>query len=71
MGDTVSAIENLELFSQQTNYPYLVIPFLRMDPLVDNISDLPEFNRILDDMEVRFWRRHDQIRNTLEGENLI
>ncbi|MBE9511381.1 MAG: AraC family transcriptional regulator, partial [Bacteroidetes bacterium] len=70
-GDTENAIENLELFSQQTNYQYLIIPFLQIDPLIDNIKDLPEFKKILSDMEIKFWNSHKQIKASLEEKDLL
>ena len=60
-GDTKKAIEQLELFSQQDNYDYWVIVFLKMDPLMDNIKDLPEFKKIFSDIENKFWKNHKQI----------
>jgi len=70
-GDTENAIEQMGLFSQQTNYPYLVIPFLKMDPLTDNIKDLPEFKKILSDIEIKFWNSHKQIKASLEEKELL
>jgi hypothetical protein len=61
----------LELFSTQTNYQYLIIPFLKIDPLMDNIKDLPEFKRILNDMESIFWNRHKQLKASLEEKDLL
>ena len=71
MGDTINAIEHLELFSQQTNYHYWIILFLKIDPLIDNIKDLPEFNKILTDLEIKFWRRHKRIKASLKEKNLL
>jgi TolB-like protein/AraC-like DNA-binding protein/Tfp pilus assembly protein PilF len=70
-GDTKKAIEHMKIFSQQSNYDYWVIIFVEMDPLIDNIKDLPEFNRILTDLEIKFWRRHKRIKASLEEKNLL
>lgn len=70
-GHVEKAIEHLELFSAHTNYNYLIIPFLQVDPLVDNIRDHPEFAAILETMEVTFWERHGQIRAYLEEKGLL
>ncbi len=71
IGNPGKAIENLEIFSHQDNYPYLIIPLLKIDPLVDNIKDLPEFNRILKNMETNFWKNHNQIKASLEEKELL
>lgn len=70
-GESENAIENLRLFSQHTNYSQLLIPFLRIDPLVDNIKDHPEFQSILDGMENQYWKNHKQIRASLEESGLL
>ena len=70
-GDTENAIEQMKLFSQQTNYHYWIILFIKMDPLVDNIKDLPEFKKILNDLEKKFWRSHKQIKGSLMEKELL
>jgi len=70
-GDTEKAVENMKLFSQQDNYPYWYILFLGIDPLFDNIKDIPEFRKILNDIEVKFWNRHNQIKTSLEEKGLL
>ena len=70
-GDTKNAIEQLELFSQQSDYDYWVLVFLKMDPLIDNIKDLPEFKKLFKDIESNFWNRHKQIKASLKGKELL
>ncbi len=71
MGDTKNAIEQMKLFSQQNNYHFWTIIFLKMDPLIDNIKDLPEFKKILSDIEIKFWNNHKQIKASLEEKELL
>ena len=70
-GDRDKAIEHLERFSRQDNYQYLIIPFLQIDPLIDNIKDLPAYKRIIRDMEIKFWRSHKKVRASLKEKNLL
>ena len=70
-GDTANAIEHLSLFSQQENFHYWIILFLEIDPLVDNIKDLPEFKKILSEIEIKFWNYHKQIKASLEEKELL
>jgi len=42
-----------------------------MEPLVDNIKDLPEFKKIMNNIETKFWKYHKQIRASLEEKGLI
>jgi len=71
MGDTKNAIEQMKLFSQQDNYHYWIILLLEMDPLMDNIKDLPEFKKVFEDIETKFWNYHKQMKASLEEKELI
>ena len=70
-GDTKQALEQLKLFSEQENYHYWIVIFTPIDPLFDNIKDLPEFREILDDIETKFWDSHNKIKASLEEKELI
>ena len=70
-GDTQKALEHLKLFAQQDNYHYWTLLFLEIDPLVDNIKELPEFKQLMEAIENKFWEKHEQIKATLEKENLL
>jgi len=69
--EKAKAIENLKLFAQQENYFYWILLFTDIDPLMDNIKDLPEFGDIMDKIRTKFWNYHKSIKATLEKENLI
>jgi TolB-like protein/AraC-like DNA-binding protein/Tfp pilus assembly protein PilF len=72
MNETERAIEHMELFSKQEKYPYWYILFLGMDdPLFDNVSGLPEFQKIMREIELKFWRYHKQIRESLKDKGLL
>ena len=71
MGDTRKAIEHFRLFSQQDHYYYWILVFIKIDPLIDNIKELPEFKKIYGDLESKFWNYHDEIRVSLEKKGLI
>jgi len=71
-GDTVKALEHMELFSGQEKYPYWYILFLGMDdPLFEKVADLPEFQKILSEIKVKFWLYHNEIRDSLKEEGLL
>ena len=72
MGDRAGAIEHMELFSGQEKYPYWYILFLGMDdPLFNNVKDLPEFRKILKEIDVKFWRYHKKIKDSLKKKELL
>ena len=70
-GDTKNALEQMNLFSQQDNYHYWIIILLELDPLIDNIKAQPEFRKILDNIEIKFWNYHNRIKATLDEKNLL
>jgi hypothetical protein len=65
------AVEHLELFSRQKSYSYLLIPFLKIDPLMDPIRDAPGFRETFASMGKKIREHHYQIRETLEEKGLI
>ena len=71
IGDTKNAIEEMKLFSKQNNYHYWTIIFLKIDPLIDEVKDDPEFRNILNEIETKFWDKHKQIRASLEKKKLL
>jgi TolB-like protein/AraC-like DNA-binding protein/Tfp pilus assembly protein PilF len=71
MGNTNLALEHLELFSHEDKYPYWYLLFLDIDPLFDNIQNLPEFQEILKDIESNYWDNHQLIRASLRKKDLL
>jgi tetratricopeptide (TPR) repeat protein len=69
--DKQKAIEELEKFADDGSFHYWTIIFLEMDPLMDNIKDLPEFKRINRKIEKKFWDRYERIKKNLETKDLI
>lgn len=70
-GNSDKAIEFLRTFSEEDYYSYWLILFLDIDPLVDNIKEIPEYKVILKNLETRFWDNHEKFRKTLHEEGLI
>jgi TolB-like protein/AraC-like DNA-binding protein len=72
MGDTALAIEKMKLFGEQEKYPYWYILFLEIDdPLFENVSSHPEFQKIIRDIQLKFWSYHQDIRGKLKAKGLI
>jgi tetratricopeptide (TPR) repeat protein len=69
-GNIQEALEQLRLFSQEDNYFYWII-FLELDPLVDNLKDLPEYKKIFRETQAKFWKTHKKIKASLEKKKLI
>jgi hypothetical protein len=70
-GETDKALEHLALFSEEDHYFYWIVILMEVDPLTDNIINLPEFKRIKNKIDSKFWKWHRKIKISLENKNLI
>jgi len=71
-GNRELALEHMALFAEQENYPYWYILFLdKEDPLFDEVNDDPEFQKILQEIKIKFWKNHQDIRASLKESGLI
>jgi len=48
-----------------------MILFLNIDPLFENLMDHSEFNKILREIEDKFWKSHNDIKTTLKEKALL
>ena len=55
--ETEKAIEHLGLFSEEDNYFYWITIFIPIEPMFDNIKDLPEFKAIMNERRSGAGRR--------------
>ncbi len=53
------------------SYFFRMLIFIDIDPLFDNIQDQPEFRKMLDDIETRFWEYHHEMKASLEEKGLL
>ena len=65
------SIEHLRRFSEQENYFYWILVFSEIDPMLENVKDLPEFVVIFNEIETKFWKGQEKIRANLEDKGLI
>ncbi|GET20423.1 helix-turn-helix domain-containing protein [Prolixibacter denitrificans] len=68
---TTKAIEQLKLFSEQQDYYYWVILFLKIDPLLDNMKDHPEVRKLLHTIDINFQKHHREMKASLEEKGVI
>lgn len=70
IGDNTKAIEQLKLFAKEDNYLYWVL-LLKDDPDADKIKSDPEFQKVVGEIESRFWNNHKKVKQMLEEKSLI
>ncbi len=62
----------MKLFSEQENYPYWYLLFLEMDdPLFENVKGNPEFQKIMREINLKFWKYHKEIKDSLKKKGLL
>lgn len=71
IGDRKKAIDEMQLFTKESDYHYWLLIFYEQDPILDNIRDLPEFKKILTIIENNFWENHFKIKTSLEKKWLL
>lgn len=69
-GNVNKALEHLKMFSNEENYQYWIL-LLPDDPISDPMKDKPLFKSIMRDLETKFWKRHDEIKENLEEQQLL
>ncbi len=70
MNETAKAIEQMKIFSEY-DPTYFQIRLFKDAPIYDNIRDLPEFQKILSEMESKWQARHDSIKVVFEEKALL
>ncbi len=70
-GDHKKALEQMEIFSQRDYFQYWVILFFDKEPSVESLKNLPEFKKVVKDMNARFWANHEELKGRLEKKGLL
>jgi tetratricopeptide (TPR) repeat protein len=70
-GDKQQAMKHLKKFSREEHYHYWTVLFADIDPVFEDMQDLPEFKAVWREIDAKFWDWHEQIRETLLEKNLI
>ena len=60
-----------KILIQKENYNHLIIRGFKNGPLFENIRNLPEFKKILSEIETKFWANHERIKASLEEKGLL
>ena len=60
----------MNLFAKEDNLQYWVL-FLADDPEFDGIKNLPEFKKLMRNIENKFWDNHKKLRLLLEEKGLL
>lgn len=70
-GNSKKALEHLRLFAKEDNIQYWVILFLDKAPDMTDIERSPEFQKLLREVEKKFWANHERLKVKLEDQGLL
>jgi TolB-like protein/AraC-like DNA-binding protein/Tfp pilus assembly protein PilF len=70
-GKNDKAIEQLKVFATQDNYQYWILLFMEKEPLLDPLKSDPDFERVMQKIESRFWDKQKKLKKLLEDKGLI
>jgi len=71
-GEKNKAYEYLRLYNQSMRYVYSYnIHIIKINPLLNNIRDEPEFKQIVTDLEARYNSYHEEVRQWLEENDML
>ncbi len=72
--ERVKALDNLKVFNQKMEREIIglwKVTQIKNDPLLDNIRDEPEFQKIVGEMEARYQAERERVRQWLEENDML
>jgi tetratricopeptide (TPR) repeat protein len=70
-GEKDKAYKNLETFNQIQRIPFWMATLIKNDPLFKSISNEPEFQQIVRDIEGKYQAEHERVRKWLDGQGML
>jgi tetratricopeptide (TPR) repeat protein len=70
-GDKEKAFESLRRFNQQKTILAWMHQLIKIDPLLENIRNEPEFQQIVRDVEAKYQAEHERVRQWLEENDML
>lgn len=70
MNEPDKMIEHMQLFQKEDNFLFWVV-LMSGDPIVEPFKDLPEFKKVMKEIETKFWKEHEELKVTLKEEGLL
>jgi tetratricopeptide (TPR) repeat protein len=71
LGDKVKAYQYLDEFNKMNFYPLWWVILLKHDPLFTSIHNEERFQKILQNMELKYQAGHERVRKWLEENNML
>lgn len=69
--ESEKAIEHLRLFAREDNIQYWFILFMHDVPVKTQTEELPEFKKLMTEIERKFWANHEKLKTKLIEEGVL
>lgn len=69
--DSQKALEHLRLFACEDNIQYWIVLFIDNGPDKTKTEDLPEFKKLMREIEKKFWQNHEKLKARLAEEGVL
>ena len=69
--DIEKGMEELKKFAALDNISYWFIIFLEDDPIISRLSVHPDYEKVIDQINQRFWQKHEVLRSDLSEAEVI
>ena len=66
-GKTDQGIKHLKAFSEKQNLQYWIVLFLEDDPIIEQLSNHPDYPNILKKINTQFWEQHHELEKKLNS----
>jgi TolB-like protein/AraC-like DNA-binding protein/Tfp pilus assembly protein PilF len=70
-GNRQKAYENLKFLEQIKIFPKWWLDLIKKDPLLENLRGEPEFQKIVNDMEIKYKAEHEKVRKWIEKQGML
>lgn len=70
-GELDKGIEQLKKFAEQDHFQYWILLFMELDPAYEPLRKHPEYDKIVQKIEDRFWANHNELKADLEDQGLL
>ncbi|MCW5910502.1 MAG: helix-turn-helix domain-containing protein [Cyclobacteriaceae bacterium] len=71
VNESDKALEHLRLFTKEDNIQYWIILFMDKGPELTETERSPEFKKLLQEVERKFWANHEKLKLTLQEQGLL
>lgn len=69
-GDNARAMDHMRMFLKEDDFQYWIL-LGPIDPALDELEKIPEFDAINAAIRTKFWRNHDKLRGLLKDKGLL